>query len=57
MALSNVSTTFGFKLAGWVSAWSFAQIYVAGAVLQLALLAVLPFVDATAVRRALAAES
>ena len=54
MALSNVSTTTGFKLAGWVSAWSFPQIYVAGAVLQLALLCVLPFVDTGAVRRALA---
>jgi len=54
MALSNISTTTGFKLAGSIASWSFPQIYVAGAVLQLALLAVLPFVDTSAVRRALA---
>jgi PAT family beta-lactamase induction signal transducer AmpG len=54
MALSNASTTLGFKLAGWIgSSLSFASIYVLAAVLQLALVAVLPFVDTRAVRRAL----
>jgi PAT family beta-lactamase induction signal transducer AmpG len=58
MALSNVSTTFGFKLAGWIGdSMSFAHIYVLAAVLQLALVAVLPFVDARAVRRALSESS
>jgi len=56
MALSNASTTLGFKLAGRIGdSLSYPSIYVLAAVLQLALVAVLPFVDARAVRRALEA--
>ena len=55
MALANASTTVGFKLAGIsTDTWAYPSIYVVAAVLQLALLAVLPFVDTSAVRRALA---
>jgi len=55
MALSNASTTIGFKLAGAASEiWTYPAIYVAAAIMQLALLGVLPFVDTRAVRRALA---
>ena len=55
MALANVSTTIGFKLAGVASnVWTYPAIYVAAAIMQLALLGVLPFVDTRAVRRALA---
>ncbi|HEY3807358.1 MAG TPA: MFS transporter [Kofleriaceae bacterium] len=54
MAMANWSTTIGFKLAGFASdTWTYPGIYIAAAVCQLAVLAVIPLVDTHAVRRAL----
>ncbi len=52
MALLNVSTTIGFRLAGHIEQWDFRNIYIAVAVLQIAITAILAFVDPHARRRA-----
>jgi PAT family beta-lactamase induction signal transducer AmpG len=56
MALLNLSTTIGLRLAGTFDAFlSFAEIYLAAAGLQVLLVIVLPFVDPGEARRKLGA--
>jgi PAT family beta-lactamase induction signal transducer AmpG len=56
MALLNLSTTIGLRLAGTLDAHlSFAEIYLAAAGLQVLLVIVLPFVDPGEARRKLGA--
>ncbi|MEY3023837.1 MAG: hypothetical protein RJA16_663, partial [Planctomycetota bacterium] len=54
MALLNLSTTIGLKLAGPLDArLDFATIYLVAGVLQAAVIVVLPFIDPTQARRTL----
>lgn len=57
MAFSNLSSTLGARLAGPADRWlDFAGLFVAAAVLQLAVTAILPFIDPGQTRRTLPAE-
>ena len=55
MALSNFSSTTGYKLAGHMAQWfTNPGIYQAAAVIQLSLVLILPFIDPRAARRTVA---
>jgi PAT family beta-lactamase induction signal transducer AmpG len=57
MALANVSSTLGFKLAGHAQGWwTYRGIYIAAATLQLGVVALLPWIDPTETRRKLPAD-
>lgn len=57
MSLANFSTTLGYRLAGHAAGWwTFQGIYLAAAVIHLAVAALLPFIDPHQTRRTLGAE-
>ncbi len=57
MALSNLSTTLGFKLAGYAQSWwTYRGIYVAAATIQIGVVALLPLIDPSETRRKLPAD-
>jgi PAT family beta-lactamase induction signal transducer AmpG len=53
MAFSNFSSTIGYRLGGVISDWSYPQIYLTAALLQIAVTGLLLFVDPSEARRKL----